>query len=437
MPLLFYYCYVSSVSPSRKSSDSEGDGSVDVSPAHDGRNDSGVLSKNLDSLSKEQARILCIQTKEMSDPCAAVGVKQATEAECREYIQTCRDQSGSVDMFGSCNDTNFGEPGSCSLTQQEYLDCYSAYDSLHNCDNAGKTIIAPEQCYDVTARCEFLAQSFGRMPEPIAQCEETGDERGRAVDDKDIYGAEGCFPRPARMVVLGDSLSDCISYVEAIDDCSCTWKRVASYIRHYYAPDLVAEGRYPKDELRGNIRDVAEDAKRIMGGPGHILVYISCIGWDLLDLPGESNRLEDLDEAMPTWLEDWQRLFDYFTDQNRFPDGATFMLNTLYSPTDDCPQSDKDTLFTTLTEEEEQIVRRANEKILLEAALQRPDTVAMDIYPDWLGHGHNFDVSTCPHYSPDNDWWMSDPLHPNNIGYQHMANKWKRAIDRMYGEDCL
>lgn len=431
---LLFACYQSNDPGLETSMKNTVDSGVDDVDEADQRDRSRVLGKRLDMLSNEEARIVCQQTQERSDPCMTFGLSKESITECRDYVRDCEEDTNSGGLFGSCNGFGFGEPGSCAAKGEQYFDCVEAFEAIRTCDNAGKVLIAPKPCFEVIQDCEAVSQSFGRAPQAIGECSETGDARGSLEHDKDIIGAERCFPKPARMVVLGDSLSKCFSYVAPIDDCACSWKNVAGYIRDNYAADLVVEGCYPDEAtIRGNIHDVAEDARTVMGGPGHVLVYISTIAWDLLDFDLERDVFE---EALQNWLADWQRLFDYFTDETVFPDGVTFMLNTIFSPTDDCPQSDKDTYFPTLSADAERLVQRANELVILQPARERDDTVAVDIYPDWLGHGHNFDVSTCPHYSADKDSWMSDQTHPNNKGYLHMANKWKRAVDRIYGENC-
>lgn len=50
----------------------------------------------------------------------------------------------------------------------------------------------------------------------------------------------------------------------------------------------------------------------------------------------------------------------------------------------------------------------------------------------FLGHASNAERQGCPHCSSDdNSLWLADGTHPNVAGHQHIADKWKLAIDRM------
>jgi lysophospholipase L1-like esterase len=58
-------------------------------------------------------------------------------------------------------------------------------------------------------------------------------------------------------------------------------------------------------------------------------------------------------------------------------------------------------------------------------------------YPDFPGHAGNANRRDCPHcYRDDNRAWLFDGTHPNEAGNQHIADKWKLAIDRMYTGTC-
>ncbi|MBN1654535.1 MAG: hypothetical protein JXA30_12255 [Deltaproteobacteria bacterium] len=391
--------------------------------------DSVANTRTLDKLSPDESREVCVAALGKIDLCASRGYKENTEESCRQYVEACRSKNGDFDLYASCKTMDYGEPGTCPVTPSEYFSCIEAFEQIRNCENLGKDLVAPKTCWKVIDQCGLLADEFGRKPEQVPQCSDTSAP-GDPVHDKDIYGALGCFPKPGRFVVLGDSISKCVSFSEKIEDCNCSWKHIAGYIRNNYAPDLSIEGCYPYDEIRGTIKDVASDIQTIRGGSGHIAIWISAIAWDLMDL-GES-----VEEAVPGWLDDWQRVFEYFGDRSRFPDGATFMLNSIYNPTDACPDSEKNTTYSNLSLAEDYNIRYAIENVLVYFAQERDDTITVDIYPDWLGHGYNFDVANCPYYSSEKEYWMSDLLHPNNTGYLYIAEKWKRAIDRIYGKDC-
>ena len=80
------------------------------------------------------------------------------------------------------------------------------------------------------------------------------------------------------------------------------------------------------------------------------------------------------------------------------------------------------------------MIKEYNQRVFVDLALARPDAVAVDQYPDWNGHGNNANNARCPHcYRDDNSRWLfPDGIHPNVIGHQHIAAKWKVAIDEMF-----
>ncbi len=403
--------------------------------------DAGVLSDNLDELSKEQSRAFCREANQRMDICLEFALKMETVEECHAFLQSCEAGDVDIETYVPCDNIDYGEPGTCAITGQQYLQCIEVYQRNLGCEDTGKVFITPQECTEVVRQCPMLSGDLGRMPEEILDCGAVGDPIGALEHDKDIYGADSCFPIPSRMVILGDSINMGGAIFDSAEPCEFYLNNLASYIKDKYAPDLVLEGRYPYDDIRGNIKDVAQDAQTVMGGPGHILVWISAVAWDMSDIPDED--LADitdprplLEEAFVHWREDWRKLYDYFTDRSQFPDGATFMLITFFSPTDQCPDTPNKTIFVTLSTVKEDGLQYTNEKLLIDTALERTDTVTVDIYPDWLGHGHNYDAQNCPFYSPDKEYWMGDHLHPNGKGNIHMANKWKRALDRMYSENC-
>ncbi len=82
------------------------------------------------------------------------------------------------------------------------------------------------------------------------------------------------------------------------------------------------------------------------------------------------------------------------------------------------------------------LIVSVNKTLILDVAQTRPDAVAIDQLPDFLGHGNNANTSGCPYCGADNTQWISDSLHPNMAGNIHIAEKWYKAIDAMTGPAC-
>jgi hypothetical protein len=233
----------------------------------------------------------------------------------------------------------------------------------------------------------------------------------------DIYGFDGCRPLPVRYVILGDSIPFCYF----IDLAECGPHIIGVELQSTVVPGLVVEWfAFP-----GTVTaDLPAQARKVQPGPGHILVFVWAIGNDLL------TRTEDY----PAWEAAWSQVFAYFTDVANFPDGATFLLNTQYSPYDECgdPPGPK----TGVPLADEIWLQEVNRRLFLDVADQRNDTVAVDHYPDWLGHGDNANILGCPHCRADNTSWMLDVFHPNAIGHRHIADKWRVVLERMYASSC-
>jgi hypothetical protein len=82
----------------------------------------------------------------------------------------------------------------------------------------------------------------------------------------------------------------------------------------------------------------------------------------------------------------FEEVFAYFNDKSLFPGGATFLLNTQYGPHDQCDAPEAHAyggpaLVARLLE--------INRIMFLDVAEARSNTVAIDHYPDFLGHADN------------------------------------------------
>jgi hypothetical protein len=232
----------------------------------------------------------------------------------------------------------------------------------------------------------------------------------------DIHGFDGCRPAPSRFVVLGDSIADC-SFV--FDESKCARTLITEDIRRY-SPDVKLEEYSVPGAL---FSQLPTQAKLVQGGRGHVFVWIYAIGNDL------ALRLIDY----PGWEATLKETMAYFTDVERFPDGATFLLNTQFSPYDQCV--DPINGNPSIAMEEEETLQEVNRRIFLEVAEARSDTVAIDHYPGWLGHGLNANLRGCPHCGADNTQW-EDGVHPNATGNAQIAAKWSVAVERMLGRQC-
>jgi hypothetical protein len=173
----------------------------------------------------------------------------------------------------------------------------------------------------VVETCPQFANAFFQEGEPPACDRETSLSVQPIDDAKDVHGADGCRPLPERLIVLGDSIAACY-FISRPSDCGPL--RFGEYLKTRYAPDLTVENHARSGAFTA---ELPEQARTVEGGPGHVLVWVFAIGNDLI------TRRRDY----PGWEAAWAEVFAYFGDKSRFPGGATFVLNTQYSPYDQAP----------------------------------------------------------------------------------------------------
>jgi hypothetical protein len=216
------------------------------------------------------------------------------------------------------------------------------------------------------------------------------------------------------LVVLGDSVA------ERFTEPSTLVTRLRER-----APNLV----YEKFSVNGSrVRDLPAQARLAAPGTGHVFVFIFSLGNDMASgevLPPNAD-LAPLHAA-------FAEVFDYFSDRGRFPGGARFLLNTYYDPYDNCDAPGATPWRGRVTVDR---VRYLHEVFFLDVAEARPDTVAIDHYPDFLGHGAKANIKGCPYCGSDNTQWVEGTLHPLPAGVAHVGDKWEVAFARMLEASC-
>jgi hypothetical protein len=370
-------------------------------------------ARALSSLSAGESKLFCEEDARRSDPCILEGMQARDRASCTARVATCRAGLNTMQLGASCDAPE--DLSRCSVTVQQYFDCLDAWSRVYVCDNAGFEIDTPAACEPVGA-CGLTdqgSQDFMQVGPP-PPCD-PGSPPRPPDDDDDIIGLDGCAPIPGKLVALGNSIADCG------DKPGCAPKQLAGYIREQYAPSLKYENHAAN---ASDLEDLMRQAGMVEPGPGHVAVW-------LFAFPSEPTSL-----ALDTWKAQMNALMDYFTDPARFPDGATFMVNTQFNPSDECSLVGPAYTAAPLSADQNQALRTINQQLFVELGVSREDTVTIDEYPDFLGHASHANMRGCPYCSTDNTSWVADSVHPNEAGYNHIFQKWRIAVDEMYGGKC-
>lgn len=261
----------------------------------------------------------------------------------------------------------------------------------------------------------------------------TQEPDGDTTSGEEDGGGEKECNLPARYIVLGDAIPEALTGLDGPDDPDNSFLRMRDYIKSKYkAADLTYEnlakaGTATKD-VPGEQIDRVDTSKS-----GHALVNIHVGGADLAAFILKSDKAaqDAFDSTVSQAEADWETVFDFFDDKSKFPDGATFIVNTQFNPFDDCTELHN--LFR-LSDVKIGLMKKFNER-LTNLAKGRDNAVVADNYSAFLGHGHHHGNDKCPHYESGSDYWMvggSDLTHINKKGYDGMTKVFEGVADKLY-----
>ncbi len=249
-----------------------------------------------------------------------------------------------------------------------------------------------------------------------------------AAADAAIINVAQCAPTPDRLIVLGDSIAACFGVGDK-DGATCGPKIFHESLASGYAPGV----EYQNGAVSGSVTTSVPDNQlsTVATGAGHALVLIYVGGNDMqkyltqADAAAEAGLRADL----PGIAEDWQSVFAFFNDTANFPDGATIIMNNQYNPFDDCTAPPYN-----LSSLKSGLLREFNTQ-LASLADEFDNVVITDQYTPYLGHGHHYNVASCPNYEAGLEPFMNDLIHPNAAGHANLATQWSLVADGLYG-DC-
>jgi lysophospholipase L1-like esterase len=263
----------------------------------------------------------------------------------------------------------------------------------------------------------------GSIPTGVAGASGTGGTPG--ADAGSSGGSTGAgAPRPARMVVLGDSIAACAN-VGGKMSADCSLKKLFDYLKATYAPALTYDNQAVGGAVTADVPARQLDA--VQPGPGPVLVVVFVGGNDLSKyiFASDAAAMKGLETDLPGVLAAWDKVFAFFDDRSKFPDGYRLILNNQYNPFDDCTA-----LPYNVSAQKFELLHQFNGELAKVA--QAKGATITDQYTPFLGHGHHYNVVKCPHYMVGAVGWMSDLIHPNAAGHADLFEQWKRTVDGLY-----
>jgi hypothetical protein len=255
-----------------------------------------------------------------------------------------------------------------------------------------------------------------------------GDPDGGGGGAADAGMQRACAPKPKRLVVLGDSITDC-SVIGGPNDPDCVSRLFYDYVKTNFAEDLAYE---PHAVGGATTNGIAQQLANVQGGPGHVLVMIYIGGNDLAPyiFQSDSAAMSGYTQMLPGIVSDWADFFSFFSDEAKFPDGVTVVMNSQYNPFDDCTASPYNLSALKIN-----LLHMFN-AVLVDMANEHFDnTLLIDQFTPFLGHGHHYNVASCPHYVAGAKGYMQDLIHANAEGNKALAEQLNHGADLLY-EDC-
>lgn len=263
----------------------------------------------------------------------------------------------------------------------------------------------------------------------------TGDTSDTAVDGStddgpSTTGTSMCLDTPTRVVVLGDSIFTCVTAGGAEAD-GCAPKMVHNHMQERFG--AMAYENYAVNGAQTNDIPQNQLGEIPVGNPGHTLVLIYIGGNDLSGFifSSDEDTIAGYDEMRPELDANWAEIFAFLQDPANFPDGTTILMNTQYNPFDDCTAPPYN-----LSETKIEMLRMYNEDLVAKANAQ-PNAYIADQHAPFLGHGHHYNVSSCPYYQEGAEYWMAafDLIHPYGQGHVNIGDVMNALADTLY-TDC-
>ena len=256
-------------------------------------------------------------------------------------------------------------------------------------------------------------------------------DASHAIDGglSDAAPVHSCVAAPTRVVVIGDSITAC-SVIGGPMAAACVSKQFSDYVIAHYGPSA----SYENYAVGGaKLADIAGQMANVPATQGPTLMMLFIGGNDLTPYLTQSDTA-----AMTGWTGTvepmmqsvYDATFATLADPAKFPGGATLLMNTQYNPFDDCTAPPYN-----ISQAKSTILHEFNDKIKTIAAAHANAAIVVDQHSPFLGHGHHYDVTTCPYYMANATPYMQDLIHANAAGNAVLAGVDNGGADRLY-RDC-
>ncbi|MEO6776303.1 MAG: SGNH/GDSL hydrolase family protein [Kofleriaceae bacterium] len=246
----------------------------------------------------------------------------------------------------------------------------------------------------------------------------------------DAAPVHSCVAAPKRIVILGDSITACSVVAGGPTSANCVSKQFSDYVIAHYGPGAT----YENYAVGGaQLKDIAGQMANVPATQGPTLVMLFIGGNDLTPylnlsdaaaMTGWTGTVEPMMQAV------YDATFATLADPTKFPGGATLLMNTQYNPFDDCPAAPYNVSQAKTT-----ILQEFNDQIKTIAGAHVDSAIVVDQHEPFLGHGLNYQATTCPHYIANATSYMQDLIHANAAGNAVLAGVDNGGADRLY-RDC-
>jgi len=243
-------------------------------------------------------------------------------------------------------------------------------------------------------------------------------------------------PQPARVIFLGDSITDGAGVTDQntaypkllVDNDDASWPDHAEADLEARWPGIevidVARGGATTETVLQSQLPAIEAA---LGGPvsGPTLV-VGTIGGN--DITNVLFSFGNLSNEAPGIIERVDEIAEWFDNDALFPDGAYVYMTNVYEPTDAEGRA-SECFFGLDLSNVQPTFDLINDGTL--ALAQANEWSWVDLRGHFLGHGYNHDDPTIAAYHPEDPtlWLARDCIHPNARGHHEVRRLFLAAID--------